>query len=301
MPPAQSLLFTEVALIIWLNADERTGPIWYVFVAAGSLLLAANLASRPQFLVGYLLAIPIFWNHMIDSSFVRRVAAVATVAVPLMVVCAVVGLYNMARFGSPLDFGAYYNLTMFDMTTYKQSWLLAPLLLFYYFFDPPVLVPDFPFLRQAFMPTFGFQNASEPIVAGFFFLMPLAFILFSLPGRWRVIEDPTLKQLLAVLVSGSLIVVVFDFRLTGVIWRYFADFGWMLGIATIIMVALRAEQCSNVVGWSRRFAAACWACLCASCLLWFFGLLNPDINALETSLELLNPDFYYGVARVFGS
>ena len=65
------------------------------------------------------LCLPIFWQRYLREKrlFTKR-GITEAVAFVLPVVLVAIGLmwYNAARFGSPFDFGANYNLTSNDMT-----------------------------------------------------------------------------------------------------------------------------------------------------------------------------------------
>ena len=65
------------------------------------------------------LAVPIFWQRYIGQKRLCSRAGAGEAAafiLPVVVVAAGLMWYNAARFGSPLDFGANYNLTGNDMT-----------------------------------------------------------------------------------------------------------------------------------------------------------------------------------------
>ena len=62
---------------------------------------------------------PIFWQRYIGQKAAaqpRRGREAAAFILPVVVVAAGLMWYNAARFGSPFDFGANYNLTGNDMT-----------------------------------------------------------------------------------------------------------------------------------------------------------------------------------------
>ena len=81
--------------------------------------MALVAGCRPQMVLFAVLALPIFRPRYITQKRLRsRAGAGECAAFLLPVVLVAVGLmwYNAARFGSPFDFGANYNLTSNDMT-----------------------------------------------------------------------------------------------------------------------------------------------------------------------------------------
>lgn len=301
VPAAGSLIFTEVALIFWLLVEKLETKREYGFLALGTFFMALNLASRPQLFIGFLFAIPLFWDLFIKGRRTRKLAILAAIVLPLALVAIPLGYYNAIRFGSPFDFGADYNLTWYDIQNYRGDILLYPLLFFYYLFDPPVPMTEFPYLRSAFEPTFGLNTIEEPIIAGFFCLLPISFILFTLPKKWKHIESGTLKQILLISIVGTLIVILFDVHKVGILFRYFADFGWLLGIATALVIGIHAYELkvSNNKPKMQKLLIVCIICLVIAGTLWFFGLLSPKISFHQTNMAGTNPELYEWLRELF--
>ena len=112
-----------LGLWLWLSAAatpvEHSGVLT-VRLAFGSLCVALVAGCRPQMELFALLALPIFWNRYITRGRLRTRAAVReglAFLLPVVLVAAGLMWYNYARFGSPFDFGANYNITGNDMTS----------------------------------------------------------------------------------------------------------------------------------------------------------------------------------------
>ena len=147
MPVSMALALTLWGLYCWVRALD-TPPRPDVppdahpdvrFMAAGGLLMALVAACRPQMLVGSFLILPLFWSYVKDNLRQpdrRRAVAIRILwtALPYVIVAGLLMYYNWARFGSPFDFGANYNLTTNDMT--HRGFHLDRLPLW------PVYVPD---------------------------------------------------------------------------------------------------------------------------------------------------------------
>ena len=114
--------FVLLALWQWLCAAntpvQHHGKIM-LHMALGSLCMALVAGCRPQMELFAVLCLPIFWPQYIRQKRLRSKQGITeAIAFVLPVILVALGLmaYNAARFGSPFDFGANYNLTSNDMT-----------------------------------------------------------------------------------------------------------------------------------------------------------------------------------------
>ncbi|WP_033495608.1 hypothetical protein [Bifidobacterium biavatii] len=240
-------------LAAWIQAKLRgldSGDPDKRFLALGSLLMALTIASRPHVVVASLIAIPLFadeirglWCDGLDGrrGLLRETAVWACALIPYAIVFLPQFAYNMARFGSPMDFGATYNLTGYDMTHFHAPLTQYPAFFFHYLLQPPNLTAHFPFVGQDGIPLTTWRS-EHPHFGGWFMTdAPFAFILFAL-AVWR----PLMARAKATgLVAGALVCAglafLVDARITGVDYRYEIDFAWMIMIAVVaVLYALDA-------------------------------------------------------------
>ena len=114
--------------------------------------MAAVAGSRPQLLVGSLLALPLFMG-ILKKENRRELWKLLALALPYLGIAAFLMYYNYARFGSALDFGANYNLTTNDMTRRGFVPGRIPLGIFTYLLQPPKINARFPFLYTCLLYT----------------------------------------------------------------------------------------------------------------------------------------------------
>ncbi|MFR3272861.1 MAG: hypothetical protein ACLTQI_02825 [Slackia sp.] len=155
-----------------------------------------------------LLAFPLFWRPFITEGHIKSAAGVrqftCLIAPYVLVVAGIMG-YNYARFGSYLDFGANYNLTVNDMTKRGMAvGRIAPAL-FAYFFQPPSASGVFPYLQAApFDTTYLGQTVKEPTFGSIFASCPSGSSFAKSALQMRVRR--TVAGVVGVLIASNIIV-----------------------------------------------------------------------------------------------
>ncbi|MCH4180736.1 MAG: hypothetical protein PHR15_07335 [Atopobiaceae bacterium] len=274
IPVTCGLAFAMWGLVAWhhaVTAERHKGA----FYALGALLMALVAGCRPQVLVVGLLALPLLWRAVRREAGTPgggggRLAAasapdaasieappcvadtikvssgrvwlvrVAQLGIPVVVVVGALLWYNVARFGSPLDFGSAYNLADDNLTLRGHDVIRALEGAFYLLFQPSVITSTFPFLQaQAVSATYGGLTISEPVLGGIVATAPFALVAPVLLLERRC---PRREALLAgALVVLAVVVCLFDVEGAGILTRYVQDFGVLLGLASALMVLARGE------------------------------------------------------------
>lgn len=220
---------------------------WYLI---GSLCMALVAGCRPQPLVLSLLAFPLFWRHFItekhlfSASGARRFACLFA---PYNVVAVGLMWYNYARFGSALDFGANYNLTVNDMTKRGLNVGRFAPAFFAYFLQPPNMSGVFPYIQPTvFETTYLGQTIKEVTFGGILVCLPLLWVLpFSkmiLQKRIKQRSTRTIAGVIIVLLAAGVIVALLDAQMAGILQRYFADFSFMFLAAAVLLVFIVNEN-----------------------------------------------------------
>ncbi len=263
IPFVSAMMLSSLGTSLWLSASGTNRPrrgVWQIEgappvslprLAGGSVAISATLACRPTFALTALLGLPIFWpqiralarpiaHHMRVRYRSGSIAGLmVAVLLPALICISGVGIYNVARFGSPLNFGIEYQLTVTDMTSYPLSVANLMHVIGYYLALPLHFASQFPFLTVSPtpLPQWGF---TEPMVGGLFVLCPLLLCgwatpflrrFFKVEGAWRLLTSSFVLGLLLIVVDGMA---------GGLGWRYMADFGWLLALAATggMLVAL---------------------------------------------------------------
>lgn len=236
----ESVLATENAADGITEGTPSSVVISKRHLIAGAVSIGLTLGCRPQFILVAFLALPIFWTEISQERlFFSRKGLANTFAViaPIILVAIPFMMFNFARFGSPFDFGATYNLTGFDMTSHGIVLARFPVCLFEYLFQPLSIVPSFPYIQTIDMTAVDFQGLYyyEPYMGGFFIFSPIALFAILLFAKRRELLPLTLR-LGGIMVVIAFVVLAADLQIASVTMRYFGDFGWLLLIAAWLAI-----------------------------------------------------------------
>ncbi|WEV66461.1 hypothetical protein [Bifidobacterium sp. ESL0764] len=269
VPFAASLALSTMGLWFWYGSTlphchtltiERASALSWPHLAAGSLCMAANFGCRPTFALVALLAFPIFWPQIraictrsATAGKARKhkttIGVLVSILLPALVVVVPLCMYNAIRFGSPFNFGERYQITVADMTHYRNSPANLLPTLGYYLFLPLRFTHDFPFIAVNPTPVTSWSYA-EPVVGGLFTLCPaLAIIVLPLVPRVRKrIRHSGLLRLVVAALPLALLLLFVDIVKGGIGWRYMVDFGWLVAMSAIVVVGAilgDARPCRN--------------------------------------------------------
>jgi len=221
-----------LGLWLWLSAAstpvEKRGAL-VVKLVFGSLCVALVAGCRPQMELFAVLCLPIFWPQYIRQKRLRSKQGITeAIAFVLPVILVALGLmaYNAARFGSPFDFGANYNLTSNDMTHRGfRIGRMAPAL-FTYFLSLPVVQAVFPYLAGTKMQTnFMGMTITEVFYGGALVSLPLLWAFAALPLlRRRMARQKDLRAMVLLPVLLAVILAALDCQMAGVLYRYLSDY-----------------------------------------------------------------------------
>ena len=145
--------------------------------------------------------------------------------------------FNNARFGSALEFGTNYQLTISDVSKNKLSLMALPDSTYHYFFQPLNIssqFPNFSFLYSK-LNTYG---AYVYVDANFgLFSIPVMFALALIIPLLKSKEKTLFAKLLAVsLLTGCLAVSWMNFCIGGVIFRYMSDMTLLCALGAFMLL-----------------------------------------------------------------
>ena len=240
IPIMSALAFTVFGLYFWLLSLKEPGRVNGFVAAAGSLCMALVAGCRPQLLVVSAFAFLFFWGAVFkDRSLFSKKGALSTFAIclPYVLVAAGIMWYNFARFGSPFDFGANYNLTTNDMTGRGYRVERVGLSLFTFFFQPPNFTATFPFIKNVTIDTnYLGTTITEPMFGGIFAVIPLLWCIFLVPKFAKSMKKGYILALCLLPLGLSIFIGAFDAQGAGLLQRYVSDFAFLSILSAIAVM-----------------------------------------------------------------
>jgi hypothetical protein len=304
MPLLMAVDLSIWGLSFWVKSVTRdeTGKrhlkARWLFV--GSLLMALVSASRPQLLVMSFVAIPLFWNNVFRDRelLYGKWKNTLGLVMPYVVVAAAVMVYNYARFGSPFDYGANYNLTTNDMTVRGFQMGRTFLGLFYFLFQVPEIDGTWPFwnvsvVSTTYLGTTIYENMCGGLIACNLWLWPLFAVVLKAKGIWK--DRRCLLFLRGCLVMG-IIIIIADTQMAGILPRYIMDFGWIFFlVAAAVMYTLEEWiRDKNYHTLRRAFRYFMMVAFAQAIIYNFFRIFITDSESVMEG----NPAFYYGIMHL---
>ena len=203
-----------------------------VFLVLCCLCLVLTVCSRPTMALACAAAFPILaellWKIR-KETVSSKIISVSAFAFPLVAGAAAVMWFNFARFGSPFDFGANYQLTVNDISenTIEFSFLFSAF--FSFFLCPLFFTKKFPFGEMQLklvLPDEARYVYSDIYVGAFAYGIPCGILLYPFVAALdrRAGKKDATKDVFVFLTFVICFIVAFaDFCLAGVNMRYIYD------------------------------------------------------------------------------
>lgn len=167
---------------------------------------------------------------------------------PYVVFGGIQAVYNYLRFGSFLDFGIEYSLTIADFKNMPFHFGNVLTSLYNFMFGLPIPTSNAYFMYGAnihFGGAYYFFETSSSI--GLFVRMPILWLIFVLP----FVQSATTKERVEHLFLRWLPCVIIPFIQVAITWqsgyatRYFSDFAWPLSFFAILLIAKQYQLSDN--------------------------------------------------------
>ena len=225
--------------------------------ALSSLFFGIAAMSRPTLAVYAISAYIIYAMNIKNANFIsadktdrkRRIKYALCGALPLAVLGICQMAYNYARFGSPLDFGIQYSLTINDFTHSEFHMNFMLLGLFYYLISPPMFRSFYPYITNEFsqFDIHGFYYRCPETAAGLLF-MAIPTVGYLLTGK-ALGKLPDRRTRMTVLAAAGIPFVVMPLVIICAIWesgyavRYMADFSWEILMGALFVLFFLYGKC----------------------------------------------------------
>lgn len=247
-----------------LKADSASGAWRKLHFAFAGVCIAATVASRPNVVLYVVIALPLLISIIIkhERGIKSLIGDIAAFCVPMGMLGALIMLYNSARFSSPFDFGANYQLTLADTSTYSFAGALFLPSLYHFFLQPPFINESFPYLHPAS------RRLSEYAVTRMVYTsnsvgsvyFPITWGVALIPALWREHKRVIVTAVIAFL--STVFLAYFDLCYGGVHLRYAADIMFILTLlGGYLMLYLAANVKKGSLLYKTVFVFATVACL----------------------------------------
>ncbi len=289
LPIFMAIMFSVYGLFFWFKALDKDLKASYLFL--GSLCMASVAACRPQILLTSFLAIPLFWDKIFKE---RKLFTKETIkktvgfVLPYVVIAGLLMAYNYVRFGSPFDFGANYNLTTNDMT--RRGFVIGriPLGIFYYLLRPFNLTLKFPFImRDGVATNYMGTTIFEEMGAGFLIANLLCLFGIFIFRNKEDFKEKMPYKIGVMMVISALVIIIADTQMAGILPRYICDFGFMLYLATCLVLFNKLNKNEN----NDKLHKLIYAAL-------IFGLVYNFMLLFSDNI-LWNSNFYFYIKGLF--
>lgn len=270
IPLASGLMYLSLSLWLGLSAyTSKKKAMRMVMLTFSGISLTLAVGSRPGMALGAVVLAPFFLSILLNKKekLSYRLGQAACFVVPLILGACGIMWYNNARFGSPFDFGAVYQLTVSDIHANKIHIANLPSAILHYFFLPLRVRGVFPFFEQQLIhfnnyssymySDFSIPVFSLPMIAMGFIMLPLCFR----KKNTHCAYGTTVLQRNSFYICALCMAVFItweDFCLGGVIQRYIIDI-----MPLMTLVAVPALLRVNVRPDKRRYLySVSLICIC---------------------------------------
>jgi len=144
---ASALCFSVLGLVLLLKSIEnKTNPLILFFA---SLSFALAVGCRPTTIICSFFVPVLLWKNFIAER--KKLITIISVLVPYLAIGIPMSIYNYSRFGSFIDFGVMYSLSICNTMTYNDLNFIGKAIrlqscLWQYIFEPLQYNSTFPFL-----------------------------------------------------------------------------------------------------------------------------------------------------------
>ena len=234
--PIVAGLFFSITGIDLILLSVYGNKINYKKMFFGSLFLALSVACRPTQLLTSLIIVPIVLRVFIDNVKNKKdiIKNIISIAIPYMSVGILLMIYNYVRFGSILEFGAKYQLTINDMLHLSNRIYTIGTGIVCNLFSIPNFISVFPFVdnHNKLISFYGYYYI-ENMVGGLFILVPISFMIFKFFTVLKKSKNRELVTFISALIITGIAICVISIAMGGSMQRYIADYAWIFILAGI--------------------------------------------------------------------
>ena len=257
-----ALLCTLIGMDFLLNTFTKKG-VKKKYLMTGALFMALAVGCRPNYILTSFVVAPLVLNGLAKNGGYKKVEnikktlvcyvkgvfskqnikEIVCFALPYIIIGVGLMYYNYARFGSVTEFGAKYQLTVYDTGYYHMSDLgKLPIAIARGIFMIPNMSATFPYLSA---------HIDSANYVGYFYSMaymgilayPIMWLLCLMP--WSFKRGVAKRGYKGVAIAGLVVALIMCYITTamgGTSLRYSIDFAWIFYIPVIFIIFTLCQQ-----------------------------------------------------------
>ena len=284
---------------LWMGlgaCSQKNKAVRFIMLFICGASLAAAVGARPSVALSSAVLIPFFLGILMDKKvkLSYRIAQAAVFFVPLIAGGIAIMWYNNARFGSPFDFGATYQLTVSNVNANVLYLGGLPPMLYHYFFLVPRPKGAFPFIEPNYSGLFNYSKYTY--VADTVGLMTIPALLFGtllIPsaiqrhGKHFTCSTTKLQRNAFIILCFALALIIgwMDFCMGGVNQRYVVDITPLILMGAFICIF---RGTGNDEKHPQRYILAIASFAGAFVMSWFIMLSVKDGLLLKHCPNLIH-------------
>jgi len=221
-----------------------------------TIFTSLAVLSRPTFAM-YAFAICIWllyglfdYRQKTEKSRSKTVKYIVCALLPFAIFGGFQMAYNYARFGSVIDFGIKYSLTINDFTNTQFHVGLMMISFWNFLFSVPVVKSQFPFFFSNIdrLGINGYYFAEASTAMGLLWRAPIIFAFFKAP---KLLKSRSKKDILKIFILLGLPCIVLPLLVIAITWesghalRYNIDFAWQIIFGALCVVFVYYRHNTN--------------------------------------------------------
>lgn len=296
-----ALLCAIVGMDFLFNTFKEDG-IYKKNLILGALFMALSVGCRPNYILASLMVAPLILNGLAKKGGYKKaentrknlvgyvkgvfsqknIKEIIYLVLPYIIIGLGLMYYNYARFGSVAEFGAKYQLTVYDTSYYHMSDLgKLPIALARGLFMIPNMSATFPYL-SAHIDSTNYVGYFYSMAYMGIFAYPIMWLLCLVP--WSLKRGVKKHGYRGVMVMSGVVALIMCYITTamgGTSLRYFADFGWMFYIPVIFVIFSLCEQ-GEKKKISKYIVGFVMALAVATLVVTMLVAISPSWSSLKT-------------------
>ena len=225
------------------------------YLALSSVLLSLGVLSRPTLALYCICAlIFIFAGALKERAKCKKLKEFISYFIAAFLPYVIIGLvqmvYNYVRFGSILDFGIEYSLTINDFVNAEYHPHFTGISFYNYLAALPSFTAEFPFITsnvETFDPNGYYFVANNTAIGLLWMALPLISYIYS--RKAYVMSDNGNKKLYSIMLFAVCVaapfIIIFSVWESGYAVRYKVDFAWQMLIGALTIAFILYNKCKN--------------------------------------------------------